>query len=317
MDRETKPGMNRTGMATSPLQSARAMEVPELSQPSSEGDAQGIAMARVEMAKISEPMGTMPPPASLKEAAVTAGKMLTGKMATVFVDKLGERLAFERSGVRLYDAAISKFDAYGSWEGGPTREALMRIRQDEQRHFQMLAEVIATLGSDPTAVTPSANVHAVASLGIMQVCTDPRATLQQTMEAISIVELADNDCWENLVDLASAMGRDDLAAMFGEAIANEQEHLLNIRKWLAEAISRDAVGELATPFIERSNARIAAQKTRLGEVPIPAAIVAEAGKLTRRKIASAKTSRAPAKKVSKVKAKLSPKKRGLTKKRTR
>jgi hypothetical protein len=38
--------------------------------------------------------------------------------------------------------------------------------------------------------------------GIKAVIADPRSTLQECLKAISIVELADNDCWANLVQLA-------------------------------------------------------------------------------------------------------------------
>jgi hypothetical protein len=39
---------------------------------------------------------------------------------------LDKRAAFERMGVRLDDALISKHDAYGSDAGGPSREDLVQ-----------------------------------------------------------------------------------------------------------------------------------------------------------------------------------------------
>ena len=65
----------------------------------------------------------MPPPTSLKGVAKTAVDMLKGSKPTVFIDKLGERAAFERTGTRLYQGALAKFDVLGSWDGGPTRAA--------------------------------------------------------------------------------------------------------------------------------------------------------------------------------------------------
>lgn len=303
MDPKAKMGLNRTGMATSPLLSPRAMEMIPMTLPTTPGDDRTLAATRIEMAKESDPMGTLPPPATVKELVATAGKMMKGEKMIVFVDKLGERLAFERSGTRLYDAAISKFDAYGTWVEGPTREDLVHIRTEEHRHFKMLVEVIASLGSDPTAITPSANVHAVASLGLMQVITDPRTSLKQTMEAILIAELADNDCWENLMDLAESFERPDLVAQFGECLKNEQEHLRLVRMWLGAALSQDAAGEITEPFLRRAMGRDAALAERIAE-PIAAQIAAEPmGRVTAKTTTSAKSARKPRAPAKKKKAK--------------
>lgn len=300
----TKLGLNRTGIKANPIESARMLEVPELTRPSSEGDGLAlIAQKRVDVSAESETMGTLPPPASVKELATTAVKMLTGKKAPIFIDKLGERLAFERSGTRLYDAAISKFDAFGSWAGGPTREELVHIRNEELRHFHLLHDVIESLGSDPTAVTPSANIVAVASKGLFLVCTDPRTSLHQTLEAILIAELSDNDCWENLIDLAETMGRDDLAAEFAEALDNEREHLRNVRMWLASALSEEATHrKMAGAFASRSAKRQTAmiernQRFRGGSTAGAKAGKSASGRIAR-KAASARTAVSPRKKAT-------------------
>lgn len=43
----------------------------------------------------------MPPPAGVRQAAMTALKQALGQHANLFIDKVGERLGFERTGVRL------------------------------------------------------------------------------------------------------------------------------------------------------------------------------------------------------------------------
>jgi rubrerythrin len=156
------------------------------------------------------------------------------------MDKLGERLAFERSGTRLYEGLVSKYDAYGGFSGGPSREDLEHIRQEEFRHFMLLQSAIEQLGGDPTALTPSADVHATAVHGIMQIIMDPRTTLLQSLEAILVVELADNACWEALIELAQGAGQDELARQFAEAWATEEEHLLKVRSWVAAGQGRAA-----------------------------------------------------------------------------
>src|SRR5687768_8297078 len=122
------------------------------------------------------------------------------------MDKLGERLAFERTGTRLYEALVSKHEAFGSFPGGPSRDDLEHIRHEEFQHFTLLQSVITQYGGDPTAVTPSADLHATAAHGIQMVLVDPRTTLLQSLEAMLLAELADNACWETLIALAQRAG---------------------------------------------------------------------------------------------------------------
>ena len=240
MKNPTDMGMNRSGLATAPVMAPSMLEVPSLTHPSHRGDEALIADERIAYSLQGEPAVTMPPPGSFKEIANATVKLLKGETAAVLVDKLGERLAFERSGVRLYEALISKFDAFGTFEGGPTREELQTILLQEQEHFKLLAETIRGLGSDFTAVTPSANVHDVLGEGLRAVMTDPRTNLQQGLEAALLAELSDNDCWANLIRLASQMGSDDLAAQFTACLDHEEEHLHLIRTWIAVALDRQA-----------------------------------------------------------------------------
>ena len=156
---------------------------------------------------------------------------------------LGERLAFERSGTRLYEALVSKHDAFGSFAGGPSKGDLEAILQEEYRHFTMLASTIEQLGGDPTVVTPSADLQATASHGIVQVIVDPRTTLLQSLEAILLAELADNACWEALIALAEQAGEDTLVQPFEQALVTEQEHLMKVRAWLAAGQGRTPQGK--------------------------------------------------------------------------
>jgi rubrerythrin len=236
MKTQTSEGINRTGMATSPQLAREMLEAVKSATPSSEGDADDLSLVRIEYTKVGLPVGTMPPPAT--------GKPMTDA-ERVFMDKLGERLAFERSGTRLYDALLSKFDAYGTWPGGPERADLEEIREEEHEHFSLLQSAIAQLGGDITAVTPSANVHAVASKGLPAVLADPRTNLQQCLEAILVAELVDNDCWENLTTLATALGQDELATAFTAALEEERDHLERVRTWIRAGLS-ELTGEPLT-----------------------------------------------------------------------
>jgi len=121
-------------------------------------------------------------------------------------------------------------------EGGPTREEIEEIREDELQHFLLLKEAMESLGGDPTAMTPCADVAAVASSGILKVLADARTTLTQCLDAILIAELADNDAWLALADLADGLGMNELGKRFREALAEEEEHLARVRGWINGAL---------------------------------------------------------------------------------
>lgn len=222
--------MNRTGALESPESSEELARIAAASPPSSSGDGRLIAAVRTSYAQEGESIGHLPPP--------VAGARAPGGRAAILLDEIGERLGFERSGVRLYEALLAKHDApapIGPGRRGPSREEIAHICQEEHEHFRMLAEVMRELGGDPTAITPAANVSAVASSGLSAVLLDPRTTFAQCLEAILIAELADNDAWEMLTEMAEAEGHADAAARFREARMHEAEHLEKVRGWIADA----------------------------------------------------------------------------------
>ena len=233
MKSATDIGMNRTGISFSPLHSKELIEGAEKAEPSSMGDESNLAALRASYIKEGEPVGTVPPPATLKGAAETVVNMFKGQKLGVLLDKLGERLAFERNGVRLYDAVIGKALVEGTWEGGPSIEELKQIQSDELRHVAMLIEVITGLGADPTVMTPSADIMGVMSMGIVQVCTDPRVSLAQSLNAILTAELADNDAYTVLILLVDSLGEKDLAERFRTARTDEDVHLQKVRLWVS------------------------------------------------------------------------------------
>ncbi|RKG67949.1 ferritin-like domain-containing protein [Corallococcus sp. CA054B] len=234
-------GANRTGIKTSPIDSKDIIAQAQKAEPSSPGDAQAIAEVRKQYTReAADGLGSVPPPASLKGMAKTAVDMLKGGKPTVLIDKLGERLAFERSGVRLYEGALSKLEVFGSWEGGPSRELLTKILEDELGHFALLTEAMEKLGADPTAMTPSADLTSVISMGVPAAISDARTNLRQAMQALLVAELTDNASWELLIDLARGLGHDSLADRFQLALDAEAEHLALVKGWLAAGVATEA-----------------------------------------------------------------------------
>src|SRR5690606_38868197 len=107
-------------------------------------------------------------------------------------DKVGERLAFERSGTRLYDGFIEKCSVRTDEADLVDMQVLKRFRDQEAEHFLLLERTMRRLGGDPTAQTPCADVTAVASAGLLQTVRDPRVSVAQSLQALLTAELVDN-----------------------------------------------------------------------------------------------------------------------------
>jgi rubrerythrin len=219
MQLTTEVGMNHSGMLAAEDGGEKMLENIELTRPPS-GDERDLAKLRLEYAKDAEPFGTLPEPQPQG-------------IARVLMDKLGERLAFERSGTRLYDALMVKCAADKSCDV-PAKE-LRHIRDEEAVHFALVGAAIEALGGDPTAQTPSADVAGVEGMGLMQVLNDPKTTVAQALHAILVAEMVDNAAWDELIELTSQAGTDDLVARFTKARDEEQEHLEKVQAWYKAA----------------------------------------------------------------------------------
>jgi rubrerythrin len=215
-----QPGDNHTGIALHPEFAVEMLNGTREFGPTSGGGPELLAKNRMRVAEMSTPMGTMPP-----ISAVPAERL-------VLLDKLGARLQFERTGTRLYDALISKLDAYGTFDDGPSREDLLEIRNEEHAHAQLVQALILQIGGDPTVVTPCANLQAVASRGIGDVLLDPRTTLLECLDAILVAEMTDHESWQVLETLAAAVAP-ELVAELKEAEQTETQHLSKVRGWVA------------------------------------------------------------------------------------
>lgn len=225
------PGDNHTGVMLHPELVNEMLVGTEEFGPTSSGNEDLLAHNRVRVARLAEPMATMPPTREVPAEQLP------------LLDKLGARLQFERMGVRLYQALISKLDAYGTYFGGPSREELVRIRDEEHGHMGLAQRLISGLGGDPTTVTPCANLQAVASRGIGDILVDPRTTVVECLEAILIAELADHESWELLADAAKTANQGDIERQVREAERVEAEHLAKVRGWLAAAAQLSVRGD--------------------------------------------------------------------------
>jgi ferritin-like metal-binding protein YciE len=228
-------GSNRTGQMTSPKLSEAMNEVvrqvtPEGSEPSA------LLTERLRNIAEADPLGSAPPPATVggvvKSAADKIVKSITGEQQMpAFVDKVAERLAYERGGTRLYDAVLAKATAYEDELEAATLQELREIREEEAGHAALLRTCLEQLGADPTAQTPSADLVGVASSGLLQAASDPRTTMAQTLQVALAAELIDVASWETLIAMAENMGQPEMAKRFGGALQRENEHLAKVKGW--------------------------------------------------------------------------------------
>jgi rubrerythrin len=240
MKHPSDSGMNKTGIDMSPIDVQELLNGVESSAPSSEGDESTLASYRSSYLEEADPIGSVPVPGSLKGAAKTGMQKLMGRKPEVLIDKLGARLAFERAGTRLYDGLLSKCLIRSDEAKGLPIERLKEFRDEEAQHFSLVWEVMKGLGADPTAQTPGADINGVASIGLMQIITDPRTSVAQSLHAIHLAELADHDGWELLIKLAEGLGQDDMAGKFRSAFTEEERHLATIRELMEKSCLAEA-----------------------------------------------------------------------------
>lgn len=227
-------GMNRTGIQMSPLDSKAMQEMmPEMQE--SDGE-QALSGVRTPYIAEADGLGSIPVPGTLKGAATAASSLLRGESPQLLLDKLGERLAFERTGVRLYDAMIAKCEVLLDDTISMSLDDLRHLRGEEARHMAIVADAVEAVGGDPTAQTPSADLVGVEGAGLVQVMNDPRTSVAQCLHALLMAELSDRAGWETLIALADAQGLDDLVQQFSECLNTEREHLALVETWHAESI---------------------------------------------------------------------------------
>lgn len=244
MEKTTEMGMNRTGVQMSPIESRKMQSGNKMvaSQPMNQNwTPQEIRSQYIESA---DPVGSVPLPGTMKGALSASISALIGNSPSLLLDKLGERLAFERTGTRLYDAVITKVLGVNDPTIGISIPELQQIRDQEAQHFALVAEAITSLGGDPTCQTPCADVTGVESQGLMQVVTDPRTNIAQSLHALLVAELADNNGWELLIALAEENGQSKLIPAFTAALNEERVHLRKIQSWMEEALLGKTISAL-------------------------------------------------------------------------
>ena len=229
-------GINRTGVQMSPKQSKTMQDVDQARGSAGEDDEAAAAGVRRPYIADADTLGSVPLPGSFSGVIKLGLHLLIGDSPHILLDKLGERLAYERIATRLYDALIAKCEVMLDADISMTIDDLEQIRADEVRHFKLVSDAIAWLGGDPTSQTPSADLAGVESMGLVQVLNDPRTSIAQSLHAIVTAELSDKSGWETLVALADEHELADMVDDFTNALNQEREHLALVQTWYEEAI---------------------------------------------------------------------------------
>lgn len=241
MRTSTSTGRNRTGAQMSPLDAKKMRDV---------ADATGGALLSPPPSAIREHylmdadrIGSVPPPGTIDGVVESIKEIVSGHRPQVLIDKLGERLAFERSGVRLYEALIARCFLISDDLPPDMLETLQDFKEEELQHFKLVHDAMMSMGADPTAETPSADVAGVEGSGLVKVITDPRTTLPQALHAILAAELIDNAGWESLIELVSGLQQDDLVEQFQQALDSEELHEEQVKRWLNDLTVAEALRE--------------------------------------------------------------------------
>lgn len=148
MQKHDTPGTNRSGSTLNPSLIQTQLAFAESVAATPVQGSENIKTVRMQYIAHADVVGS---PAPLLNQDSALGKALSerGLEAQIFADKLGQRLAFERSGVRLYEALMDKVLAT-EFAGKPELTAdIGHICQEETEHFLMLKNIMEYLAPIP------------------------------------------------------------------------------------------------------------------------------------------------------------------------
>jgi hypothetical protein len=156
------------------------------------------------------------------------------------VDLLCERLAFERSTVKLYDRILEALGGAPDASMRDLRATMAKHRQEEDEIASWLEGRIRELGGGEGADTDLARLATREARGIEEVAANDAADLTHLLHALLAVEGVDVAGWDLLVELADAAGDARAKRELERCQRREAEHLAFARR----AIERLAISTL-------------------------------------------------------------------------
>lgn len=167
---------------------------------------------------------------------------LASKNAALVIDVLCGRLAFERTGVQLYDTVIQKIERSGEPRYHALLDQLHHIRVEEKEHEEWLEEQIRALGGSAHETTSMSRLEMTEAKGVKDVIVDGHQRILDLLHALLTAELADNAGWDLLVKLADDAGDRRAKLEFAKRLAQEMQHLAFIREAVIRAAQIEILG---------------------------------------------------------------------------
>lgn len=158
------------------------------------------------------------------------------------IDVLNERLAFERSGVKLYDQILMKIRLSNDPAITRVLDQMQEHRNEEKEHEEWLEAQIRSLGGTAHEETEHSRLITRESQGIEDVIMNDPA-LPHLFHALLAAELVDNAGWDLLVQLADEAGDRTAKREFKKRLHEEEEHLVLMRRAVENFAAHEVLGE--------------------------------------------------------------------------
>jgi bacterioferritin (cytochrome b1) len=162
------------------------------------------------------------------------------------IDVLSERLAFERDGVKLYDAILTAMQRSTDPEVLKMIEPMRKQRNDEREHEEWLESQVRALGGSAHEQTELTRLVGIESSGIGKVVLDGDPEVAHLFHAILAAEAIDNAGWDVLVALADQAGDREARKAFKKRLYEEQKHLAFVKRAVERFERRQVLGQPAT-----------------------------------------------------------------------
>jgi bacterioferritin (cytochrome b1) len=166
--------------------------------------------------------------AFFRKARTVMGKLSKTNRGKL-IDILSERLAFERSGVKLYDRVLTVLRAQHTDDLSRLIGKTQEYRDQEKEHEEWLEALIRDLGGTAHEETERSRLVTRESQGIEAVVKSEERW-PNLFHALVAAELVDNAGWELLVGLADQANDREVKREFKRRLHEEEEHLLFVRK---------------------------------------------------------------------------------------
>lgn len=179
-------------------------------------------------------------------------------VSEVLLDKLGERVAFERTGAQLYQALVNKYQDSEDKKYLPELVALERFYQQEAKHYELVEQVMHHLGGELEIFPPANDPTSSLTMGWMMLITDPSTNFLQALEIVLQAELVNHAGWELLIELAEKRDLPKVATQFQKCLDEKEIHIARVKQWVQDLTLNQAVQEAESKlsFVMEGNPEI-------------------------------------------------------------